>query len=303
MAVRQPPQAGTPRDADGPKQAIDRLRKELDRDGYVVIEDALSAGEVERLEAAVDEVYSKERGEDGGSLHLIAFCGRDAAFLELLDHPATLPLVVDVLGPNVFMYHCHLDVHPPESVDGLPWMWHQDGGVVNRDLEGSPRPRLSLKVAFFLTDVSEPGRGNLVLLPGSHRSDAIERPPDDDNALPGARPVLARPGDAVVFDRRVWHMRSPNSSTLTRKALFYAYTFRWVRARDELSVQADLLHLVTPVRGQLLGVGGSPIDFWMPDRVDLPVRDAMLDRLRLAAPPSGSASSGATARAAPAPSR
>jgi ectoine hydroxylase-related dioxygenase (phytanoyl-CoA dioxygenase family) len=248
---------------------------------------------VERLEAAVDEVYRTERGEDGGSLHLLAFCGRDAAFLELLDHPATLPLVVNVLGPNVYIYHCHLDVHPPESANGrLPWMWHQDGGVVNRDLEGSPRPRLSLKVAFFLTDVSEPDRGNFVLLPGSHRSNVIERPPDDSNALPGAQPVLARPGDAVVFDRRVWHMRSANSSTITRKALFYAYTFRWVRARDELSVRADLLHLVTPVRAQLLGAGGRPIDFWMPDRVDLPLRDAMLERSGPAAPASISVSTG-----------
>jgi ectoine hydroxylase len=284
VAVRDLPHA---RRAGGPKD-VGVLRDELDRDGYVVVEDALSPTEVERLEAAVDRVYAAERGTDGGALHLLAFCGRDAGFLELLDHPATLPLVVDALGPNVFMYHCHLDVHPPESNAGpLRWMWHQDGGVVNRDLEGSPRPRLSLKVAFFLTDVSEPGRGNFVLLPGSHRSNAIERPPDDDNALPGARPVLARPGDAVVFDRRVWHMRSPNRSMLTRKALFYAYTFRWVRARDELRVTADVLSVVTPVRAQLLGAGDRPIDFWMPDEVELPVRAAMRERSSLAAPPSG----------------
>jgi hypothetical protein len=46
-----------------------------------------------------------------------------------------MPLIVDTLGSNVFMYHCHLDVHPPET-PGLarPWMWHQDGGIVNRDL-------------------------------------------------------------------------------------------------------------------------------------------------------------------------
>jgi len=54
-------------------------------------------------------------------------------------------------------------------------------------------------------------------------------------------------------------------------ALFYAYTFRWVRARDELDVRADLLHLITPVRAQLLGAGSSAIEFWMPDDRDLPV--------------------------------
>jgi len=251
------------------------LRAALDRDGYVLIEGALSPDETERLTTAVDRVRGAERGDQDRPLHLLAFCGRDGAFLELLDHPRTMPLIVDTLGSNVFMYHCHLDVHPPET-PGLarPWMWHQDGGIVNRDLEGSPRPRLSVKVAFFLTDVSEPGMGNLVVLPGSHLENAIGRPLDDDNDLPGSLPVLARGGDAVVFDRRVWHMRSPNLCGGTRKALFYAYTFRWVRARDDLDIRADLLPLITPVRAQLLGYGDSSIDFWMPDRLDLPVRAA-----------------------------
>jgi ectoine hydroxylase len=251
------------------------LRAAFERDGYVIIEDALSADEIERLTAAVDRVRGAEGGDEDGPLHLLAFCGREGAFLELLDHPRTLPLIVDTLGSNVFMYHCHLDVHPPET-PGLarPWMWHQDGGIVNRDLDGSPRPRLSVKVAYFLTDVSEPGMGNLVVLPGSHVANSITRPPHDDNDLPGSFPVLARAGDAVVLDRRVWHMRSPNLRGRTRKALFYAYTFRWVRARDDLDIRADLLPLITPVRAQLLGYGDSSIDFWMPDRLELPVRAA-----------------------------
>jgi len=243
-------------------------------DGYAVLRAALSPDELGRLAETLDRVYAAER-HTGGPLHLLAFCGEEGAFLELLDQPCVLPLVVDLLGPNIFMYHCHLDVHPPEvPEEARPWMWHQDGGVINRDLDGSPRPRVSVKVAYFLSDVSEPGRGNFVVLPGSHRWNEIQRPGDDDNELPGATPILARPGDAVVFDRRLWHMRSPNTSTVTRKALFYAYTFRWIRARDDLRVRPELAHLITPVRAQLLGAGERAIDFWMPDQVELPVRAA-----------------------------
>jgi len=184
-----------------------------------------------------------------------------------------LELVVEVLGPNIFVYHCHLDVHPPEPEPPRTWMWHQDGGIVNRDLETDPRPRLSVKVAYFLTDLSEPGRGNFVVLPGSHLRNRIERPTDDDNEIPGAVPVLASPGDAVVFDRRLWHMRGRNASTLTRKALFYAYTYRWVRPRDELRIPPEMREVLTPVRRQLLGEGPEAIHFWMPDHVDLPVRE------------------------------
>jgi ectoine hydroxylase-related dioxygenase (phytanoyl-CoA dioxygenase family) len=244
----------------------------FDRDGYVVIEGALTPDEIERLTAVIDHIYARERGDAGGALHLLAFCGRDAAFLELVDHPSTLPLIIDVLGTNIFMYHCHLDVHPPERDVAQPWMWHQDGGIVNRDLETEPRPRLAVKVAYFLTDVSEPGRGNFAVLPGSQLRNAIARPRDDRNEIPGAVPILVHAGDAVLFDRRLWHMRSPNRSGFTRKALFYAYTYRWVRPRDDLEVGADLVGTITPAREQLLGAGARAIDFWMPDQTKLPLR-------------------------------
>src|ERR687897_630286 len=89
-----------------------RLRAAFERDGYVLIEGALSPDEIERVTAAVDREAEREDGD--GPLHLLAFCGRDGAFLELLDHPRTIPLVVDPLGSNVLMYHSHLDVPPPE---------------------------------------------------------------------------------------------------------------------------------------------------------------------------------------------
>ena len=71
--------------------------------------------------------------------------------------------------------------------------------IQNHDLETHPRPRMSVKVAYFLSDVSEPGRGNFAVIPGSHLRDTIDRPADDRNDLPGSVPVLAaaRNGGAV----------------------------------------------------------------------------------------------------------
>ena len=99
------------------------LRAAFERDGYVLIEGALSPDEIGRLTAAVDRVRGAEREDEDGPLHLLALCGRDGAFLELLDHPRTMPLIVDTLGSNVFMYHCHLgrapagDAGPRAAVD------------------------------------------------------------------------------------------------------------------------------------------------------------------------------------------
>jgi ectoine hydroxylase-related dioxygenase (phytanoyl-CoA dioxygenase family) len=255
-------------------------RSVLERDGYVVVEGALGDNEVARLLSALERTWARHRSSPPAAgaeaLHLLGFVGEEDAFVELVDHPSVLPIVVDALGWNVFVYHCHLDVHPPAGPSNARrWMWHRDGGVQNRDLEGGPAPRMSLKVAYFLSDVSEPGRGNFVVVPGSHvRDEPIERGAAD-HVLEGAVPILARPGDAVVFDRRLWHMRSENRSTVTRKALFYAYTYRWVRPRDDLPIPAARAAVMTPVRAQLLGFGTGAISYWMPDADDAPLRAAV----------------------------
>ena len=267
MALRTPQRIGL----------TNEQRERFERDGYLLVEDALEPEHVARLIEAVDRVWAVRRdtppiaGAD--PLHVLASVGLDPLFVALLDHEPVLRLIVDLLGWNIFMYHCHLDVHPP-AVGPAPrkWMWHQDGGVQNRDLETHPRPRISVKVAYFLSDVSEAGRGNFSVIPGSHTRDAIDRPADDDNDLVGAVPVLAKPGTAVLFDRRLWHMRGENRSSITRKALFFAYTYRWVRARDEIRIPPELFGMITPIRAQLLGSGSSAIGHWMPTDDDAPLR-------------------------------
>ena len=201
------------------------LRHELEEHGFAVIEGALAPAQLTRLRAAVDRVRRRE-SPNGTALHRLGFVGLDDAFVELLDHPATFPLVADVLGWNVYMYHCHLDVHPPAPDAPPQWRWHQDGGRQNVELV-SPRPLLSLKIAYFLTDVPTAEHGALKVLPGSHASDTLPR----DQEPPGAVPLLVRAGTAVVLDRRLWHARGENRSQATRIALFYAYTYRWIRPR------------------------------------------------------------------------
>ena len=236
------------------------MREQFERDGFVIVPRALGP-ELPTLEAAVDRVWAEETGSQG-PLHRLAFVGLDDAFLELVDHPASLPVVTEVLGWNVYVYHCHLDVHPPEPRTEPRWRWHQDGGRQNVELE-SPRPRLSVKVAFFLTDVPTAEHGALRVVPGSHRSDMLSR----EQEPPDAVAVLVEAGSAVIFDRRLWHARGDNLSDRTRKALFYGYTHRWIRPRDELTVHPERLAVLTPLRRQLLGMADDTADYWFPPDV------------------------------------
>jgi ectoine hydroxylase len=81
-----------------------------------------------------------------------------------------------------------------------------------------------------------------------------------------------RAGSAVVFDRRLWHARGDNVSERTRKALFYGYTYRWIRPRDDLGLTREQLVGLDPVRRQLLGAGTSAIGYWIPTEEDVPLR-------------------------------
>src|ERR671931_2300125 len=61
--------------------AVDRhvRREDLERDGFVVVEDALDPDTVDRLTRAVERVRSTE-SPNGDALHRLAFLGLDDAF-------------------------------------------------------------------------------------------------------------------------------------------------------------------------------------------------------------------------------
>jgi ectoine hydroxylase-related dioxygenase (phytanoyl-CoA dioxygenase family) len=208
--------------------------------GYLIVEDALQPQQITALTQATDALHSRhlQNGGDGAASWFHPnFIPDDPGFVGLVDYPKILPKVWGILGWNIFLYHAHLIVTPPSGQDAPPeheqktFGWHQDSGRVNQEIECSPRPRLSLKVAYFLSDTSEVGRGNFWIVPGSQNDDVLERSANGIGQPAGAIPVRARPGTAVFFDRRLWHAASPNWSTHTRKVLFYGYGYRWLKPR------------------------------------------------------------------------
>ena len=250
----------------------------FEEDGYLILPDVLSKEETDRLEEVTDRLDKEKREETGkdprDTLNTFDFLGYDKAYLDLIDYPKTFPKVFGILGWNIQIYHTHLITTPPDDPDDPKqrYGWHQDSGRLNRELEGEPRARISIKCAYFLTDVSEEGRGNFCAVPGSHKYNKISKEEGQD--LPeGAVHLCVPRGGAVFFDRRIWHCGSPNRSAQTRKALFYGYSYRWLKFRDDMTI-GRYLEDVDPIRRQLLGEPGPTgwHGFTSPKDDDVPLK-------------------------------
>ncbi len=255
--------------------------------GYLIVEDALPEELVKKLEKRVDEIH-QEHLDSGWNPHTKSatasnktfffpnFLGNHALFTNILDWYKVFPKVWGILGWNIYSYHSHLIVTPPSPPDAdrspKPLGWHQDSGRVNREMESSPRPRLSLKVGYWLSDCSEPGRGNFHIIPGGHLRDTLDDRPSDGSLPEGAIPVCCKRGDAVFFDRRLWHSASPNHSEITRKVLFYGYGYRWLRSKDDMIIPEELFKKSDPIRQQLLGGGTNANGHFSPKDADVPLK-------------------------------
>ena len=261
--------------------ATDEQLKAFNDTGYLIVEDAISPDMTDALEAVADRLDAEERTKTGLAPHALMSKFRtvieDDTLLELLDNKKVFPLLWDILGWNIQLYISHLIMYPPEPPD-TPRVtkaahWHQDGGRPVPEME-RPHPRLSLKVSYWLSDVTDRDNGAMRLIPGSHKLDT--RPPNSDNHPDGdpegAIDLLVKRGTAVLFDRRMWHSRGWNFSDVTRKVLFMGYSYRWLRGLDYNLMPPEILEKCDPIRRQLLGDGVDIKGWWQPTDADVPLK-------------------------------
>jgi ectoine hydroxylase-related dioxygenase (phytanoyl-CoA dioxygenase family) len=262
----------------------DTERDTFERDGYFFVENALASEQVRHFAAAVDDVDARERraGRSGTDdrLNLHDAIGNDEQFLELIDWATTFPKVWGILGWNIQLYHTQMVVSPTLSTPPQnPRLgWHQDNNRMNRDMEVALQPRVSLKVLYFLSEMPEAGMGNFYVVPGSHTTRTLAPDPDGGPNPAGALAITAKAGDALIFDRRLWHAASPNTSPVTRKVLFYGYSYRWLRPKCDMQT-AHLIERCDPIRRQLLGACTTANGYFDPQEDDVPLRAWMCRHL------------------------
>lgn len=262
----------------------DEQRREFDENGFFILRGALDGERLQRIMAAAEEVEAQQRRERGLStddtLEVRNAIVEHEAFWELLDYERTFPLVLDLMGGDIQLSTSHLIVRPPVPDDTPKTYkainWHSDAPQAVA-YDGRI---IAMKVGYFLSDVSRPGSGALLVVPGSHKGMDLERGPDGEVPDDRVFEVNARPGDAVLFQHRTYHAVGPNYSGRPRKVLYFGYNRRWLRPIDYITMPPEVLQRFDPTRRQLLGDTATQCGYYLPRPEDQPLQAWLDARLR-----------------------
>lgn len=257
-------------------------RRQFDDDGYLIVRGALDEATVARLIEAGDKLIDSDRTDNrqtmSGNYDSFRNCvSMDDAFLNMLMHENTVPLIVQLFGPNIHLVTSHLIYkHPNEK--GTPRNfrqpgWHRDVADTPHDLGHSCIPRLEMKCAYYLTDTSEPCSAVTMFAAGSHKlKERLHIPEGQKDPESAVEPSL-RPGDAVFFENRTWHAGAANLLGGTTKALMMGYGFNWMKPMDYFQQSEELLDKTDDIGKQLLGGLKDAQGRFIPGAITKPLKD------------------------------
>ncbi|GLX70192.1 phytanoyl-CoA dioxygenase family protein [Paenibacillus glycanilyticus] len=261
---------------------LPKLMEQFHEQGYLIIPGILSQDEVNRLNAAIDDIVLTE--PEALSHNIYNSVERHAEIAELIDQPAILPLIVNLLGYNIQLHISHLTIRQPnpnelETATSSFIDWHQDGPHPKFPVINDLTATYYIKVCYILSDMSEPNRGNTKVIPGSHKLPYNPNNKDVRQQLDGEVQVCGKPGDVFVFAQNLWHAGSPNRSAFTRRQLFLGYSPLWVRPIDYHSASEELLQGAGPLRRQLLGqISDNKFKYYVPEESMVPLKSLLIHR-------------------------
>ena len=149
-------------------------------EGYVFVPELLPVGDIRAVIAELPELCALQRPEvifenDSQTVRsLMNVHTYSTAADKLIRNPLIIDPVKQILGSDVYVFQCVLNLK--RAFTGDIWQWHQDFSTYLID-DVMPANRL-VNVLIFMDEVNE-FNGPLMLVPGSHRGEAIKNDVDD----------------------------------------------------------------------------------------------------------------------------
>src|ERR1051326_7738429 len=233
-------------------------------DGFLVVRNALDHETVQRLLREADDVagpFMRKPVIAGKPEynHLDWRRGllKHKTLLALVAHSTTVPLLVQLLSPNIHLHSTTVIYKRPEAQDAPSFRrgWHRDIRIP-KDLGHEHLPLVGIKICYCLTDFTQPNCGMTLMARGTHLRTEPLKIPKGAVDPPGieVKDLQLNAGDALFFENRIFHTAAPNRSERTSKVVIYGYAYRWLKPEVYLENPDDeqLLH-VDPIMRQLLG--------------------------------------------------
>jgi ectoine hydroxylase-related dioxygenase (phytanoyl-CoA dioxygenase family) len=235
----------------------------FERSGFVVLRDVITPEW--RAQATVaamrllasDRTPGRDRSADGkdGFRGVVAM---DDTFLPLVTNSKVLPTLIALLSANLHLMSSNLIYMPSIPLSATRTIrvperhgWHRDMSAATRDLGTHPVPRLAIKAAYFLSDLT-PDAGITMVLPGSHTNTGSVAVPAGAIDPPGAITPDLKPCDTLLFENRTWHAGGLNTSGHPRLAVMMQYGYRWLAPVDDPAPELLQREDLTDIERQLL---------------------------------------------------
>lgn len=241
---------------------IDAHMLRLQRDGYTIIEDFLSADELrevrERLVPYLDTHAGRNNFEGYKTERVYTLVARGKIFEKICEEQRLLALLDKLLLPGYLLTASQaICIQPGETPQPL----HADDMFYR-----IPRPRPAISISTIVAvDAFTAENGGTEILPGSHNwSDteiaSVYDGVDHDTVatqklIKQLIPVRMPAGACVVFSGTLLHRGGANISKAPRLAFSNQYCEPWARTQENffLGVPAELARRMSPRVQQLLG--------------------------------------------------
>ena len=159
----------------------------FDNTGYLVLERFLKPDHIARLltaleravrrrraQVAADPAYARNTLINGArSTRLLYILEDDPLFLELVDWAPLMPYVHALINPMPHYHASDAIVEQGSELLERKGGWRIDGNDQGYRGLRAEIPLLQLKVGYYLTDMTQPGNGNLTVVPSSHKARQI----------------------------------------------------------------------------------------------------------------------------------
>jgi hypothetical protein len=260
---------------------VDPISKyEFDRLGYLVIPELLSSAEVDSLARAVErlEQHALARVDqpprksatlyphdwhqdadfgyhaitmpdsDGSTAHgqtLIVedFFNADPAFDLLVNHPATMDYIEDIVQGPIRINNSELRFRYQGNGTGA----HMGGPADHKyryAYNGRGVDAMMVRMVYFLHDVSNE-QGAFCVVPATHKTNYPSPYADKScEEEPGMIGLEVTAGDAILFTENLRHGGLTNTSEQTRKTLHVGYGPYWMMSQNDAT--RDEPQYVTP---------------------------------------------------------